>query len=189
MSSEQKAYWNHEVSKILSIGESTLRKWCLALEKNGYNFIRGTKDSRAFTQHDLNAMTYFKDLTKVKRYTIDQAAILVVEKYGDREGVDGTVPVLYNENRSFEDFNEKLKLLVELSLNQEENTKKLLKHIAASEDLIKEQRRFIDELLAERTQLEAIETRSLVSENESEYEVKEQKKKTMIERIKNIFKK
>jgi len=185
LSSEQKAYWNHEVSKILGIGESTLRKWCLALEKNGYTFIRGTKDSRAFTQHDLNATTYFKDLTKVKRYTIDQAAKLVVEKYGEREGVERTVPVIQESNRSFEEFNDNIKLLVELSLNQEENNKKLMKHLAASEELIKEQKQVINQLLQEREEKLLIETRSIESKTEEE----ETKKKRPIERIKNFFKK
>lgn len=49
----EKAYWNHEVAERLQMGKSTLRRWCLELEKQGYVFSKGEQESRAFTERDV----------------------------------------------------------------------------------------------------------------------------------------
>ena len=49
----EKAYWNHEVAERLQMGNSTLRRWCLELEKQGYVFSKGEQESRAFTEQDV----------------------------------------------------------------------------------------------------------------------------------------
>jgi DNA-binding transcriptional MerR regulator len=80
----EKAYWNHEVAKLLEISDSTLRRWCIELEANGYVFIKGENESRAFTVHDLDALRFFKELVKVKRKTKETASKEVVERYPAR---------------------------------------------------------------------------------------------------------
>lgn len=44
--SYEKAYTPKEIILTLDIGDSTLRKWCLALEKKGYLFIRNDQNKR-----------------------------------------------------------------------------------------------------------------------------------------------
>ncbi|MFP7226175.1 DUF3967 domain-containing protein [Priestia filamentosa] len=77
----EKAYWNHEVAKLLEISDSTLRRWCIQLESNGYTFIKGKNESRAFTVHDLDALSLFKELVKVERKTKETASKEVIERY------------------------------------------------------------------------------------------------------------
>lgn len=191
MHTEEKAYWNKDVSRILGIGESTVRKWCLELEKNGYKFNRGYKDSRAFLQHDLNALAFFKECTKVGSYTLEQAAIRVVERYQDREENDITAPVHTEDNRSLQAIEEGIKKLVQLSEErlkiaeeQTEMNKILLQKLDQRDSLIESQFRYIERLNEERTLLELSET-----EHENNIpETEEVKKKRMIERIKSFFK-
>ena len=45
----EKAYTPREVKTTLDISDSALRKWCLALERNGYKFIRNDKKNRIFS--------------------------------------------------------------------------------------------------------------------------------------------
>lgn len=191
MQTEEKAYWNKDVSRILGIGESTVRKWCLELEKNGYSFNRGYKDSRAFLQHDINALTYFKDLTKVGSYTLEQAAILVVERFQDREVNDITVRVPEGENRSLQAIEESMKKLVALTeehvmmaKEQVELNEILLKKLDERDSLIESQFRYIERLNEEQAVTKLIETQH---ENDTQ-EIEEAKKKNLIERIKNFFK-
>lgn len=191
MQNEEKAYWNKDVSRILGIGESTVRKWCLELEKNGYSFNRGYKDSRAFLQHDINALTYFKDLTKVGSHTLEQAAILVVERYHDREGNNITAHVPEGNNRSLQAIEESMRKLIELSeerlmmaKEQAEINRILLKKIDERDSLIESQFRFIERLNEEQTATELIE----IQHDSATQETEEAKKKRPIERFKNFFK-
>ncbi len=185
---EEKAYWNKDVSRILEIGESTVRKWCLELEKNGYNFIRGHKDSRAFLQHDLNALAYFKDLTKVGNYSLEQAAKLVVERYKDRGGTDITASVPgENElpNRSLQEIENSLKELVELSKEHIDLNRTLLKKLEERDSIIESQSLYIKRMNEETATLQLQESKHVYAIEEEE----EAKKKRTIERIKNFFKK
>jgi DNA-binding transcriptional MerR regulator len=59
---EKKAYWNHEVAEHLQMGNSTLRRWCLELEKQGYIFSKGEQESRAFTKRDVLILEKIKRL-------------------------------------------------------------------------------------------------------------------------------
>lgn len=58
----EKAYWNHEVAQRLNMGKSTLRRWCLELEKQGYVFSKGEQDSRAFLEQDVLILEKTKQL-------------------------------------------------------------------------------------------------------------------------------
>lgn len=179
----EKAYWNHEVSKILGIGDSTLRKWCIELEKNGYVFLKGHKESRAFTQHDLNAVTYFKDLTKVKKHTMKQAAVLVVERYKDREERDRTTPVLVEESQPVQVLHESISRLVsELEMQRKQNLE-MARIIERATELIEKQGGTIEQLQEDKqVLLETVERSTNVLGS-----LEESKKKTMSERFKSFF--
>lgn len=145
----EKAYWNHEVASYLEIGESTLRKWCMELERNGYIFIKGVKDSRAFTDHDLKALMHFKQLTKGKKHTKEQAAKSVVEKFS-REGVnERTTPIPMDNTRSYENLENMIKELLEQNKKQEEFNKALLQKLEQQEKFIKDTLEKRDRLLLE----------------------------------------
>jgi transposase len=170
----EKAYWNHEVSKMLNVGESSLRKWCIALEKNGYNFIKGHKQSRAFTDHDIKALMYFRDLTRLQNYKIEQAAEIVAKKFAQREfpSENGrTTPIQEEHTHSLKEMENMMKKLIEHTEKQEEFNLALLKRL-------EEQERYIKQSIEKRDQL------LLESLRESQ---EKHKKQSMIERIKSIF--
>lgn len=145
----EKAYWTHETAKYLDIGESTLRKWCIELEKNGYTFVKGAMDSRAFTDNDLTALTYFKQLYKVKKHTKEQAAKAVIEKFSNEGVNERTTPVPMENDRSYENLEKMVKNLLEHTKKQEEFNKALLKRLDNQERYIKESLENRDKLLLE----------------------------------------
>jgi hypothetical protein len=82
MENVEKAYSPKEISLTLDIGDSTLRKWCIALEKNGYGFIRNDQKTRVFVESDLVVLRHFQNLVKQHNMQLDNAAKLVVDRFG-----------------------------------------------------------------------------------------------------------
>jgi DNA-binding transcriptional MerR regulator len=76
-------YTSREIVANLEIGDSTLRKWCLALEEQNYNFIRTDQKKRLFTEKDLFILSQFKNLVQNKNLSINQAAEIIATKYSD----------------------------------------------------------------------------------------------------------
>lgn len=180
MESYEKVYWNHEMAERLGIGESTLRKWCIELEKNGYIFIRGTMDSRAFTVHDLTALNHFKELIKVEKRTKTDASKLVVERFKREEGSEGTTPIpMENDNRSVE----KLEKMVEKLLEKQENQEKFNQALI---ERLEQQDRYIKESIEKRDRLLLENIRKNQEEQAAAREEEKQKKK-FIEVIKRFF--
>jgi DNA-binding transcriptional MerR regulator len=55
-------YFAKEVSVQLDIHPSTLRRWCLDLEKAGYEFIRNENNQRIFYDRDFKSFRKMKEL-------------------------------------------------------------------------------------------------------------------------------
>ena len=92
-----------EASNYFNLGESTLKKYCLELEQNGYEFIKGAKESRLFYENDLEALRYFLRLYKAKKHTREQSAKMVVEKFV-RKGENETPVIPIDKIRSIEEL-------------------------------------------------------------------------------------
>jgi hypothetical protein len=133
----EKTYWTHEVSKELKIGESTLRKWCMELEKNGYTFVKGAMDSRAFTDHDLVALNYFKQLYKAKKHSREKAAQIVVDKFSRKGGNERVIPFSMAYTRSVEHIEAMIEELLEQNKKQEEFNKSLIERLNQQDLYIK----------------------------------------------------
>src|SRR5699024_6709009 len=71
--SEQKAYWTHEIASYLEISDSTLRKWCIELENQGYTFVKNEHGSRAFVARDRELLINLKQLIRTGKVTIKDA--------------------------------------------------------------------------------------------------------------------
>jgi len=81
MSDMEHAYFGKEVAEVLQIGNSTLRKWCLALEKQGYQFTRGGyNNSRAFLERDILTLRRMKELIQNKSITLETASEIVLSR-------------------------------------------------------------------------------------------------------------
>lgn len=141
----EKAYTPKEVFTTLDIGDSTLRKWCLALEKNGYEFIRNDKNSRIYVEGDLVVLRHFQNLVK-ENMPLDNAAKLVVDRFGKGafEVSTASVPVEKQEERhEFDRSNEDIKELKGLVEKQNELIKELISRMD-------QQQKYIDERLEQR---------------------------------------
>jgi hypothetical protein len=178
LESYEKSFWNHEIAKKLEIGESTLRKWCIELEENGYTFIRGSKDSRAFTVHDLTALSTFKELIKVEKISKEQAAKIVTERFGRKEGNEGATPVPMENNRSIEKLERMVEELLENQKQQKEFNRALIERLEKQDRYIKESVEKRDKLLLENIRK---------SQDEQAAAIEEIKKKKITNKIKRFF--
>lgn len=77
---DEKSYWTKDIAEMLEIGTSTIRKWCLILEKDGYIFLRDEQERRAFVEKDVISLRLFKELTKDKGMTLENASSVVISK-------------------------------------------------------------------------------------------------------------
>lgn len=185
MENEERAFFNKDVARILGIGDSTVRKWCLELEKNGYNFVRGHKESRAFLQLDITALNYFQNLTKEGSYSLEQAAKIVVERFKDRRDSDIAASVPSNSERSPSVAETYLKQLVELQKEQIEQNRELLQKLSERDKIIEEQMRYISRMNEQAAAIEQENAQQLLVTHEDD----SGKKKRLTERIRSLFKK
>ena len=79
--SEERAYWTHEIATFLSVSDSTLRKWCLELEKQGYTFTKGAKNSRALLVRDRDLLILVKHHLRTDKITIEKAVEQALEEF------------------------------------------------------------------------------------------------------------
>jgi Protein of unknown function (DUF3967) len=142
----EKAYSPKEVFTTLDIGDSTLRKWCLALEKNGYGFIRNDQNRRIYVESDLVVLRHFQNLVHKHNMQLDNAAMLVIDRFGKGTFEVSTVSVpeeKKEEQRDLEHSNEDIKELKQLVTTQNELIKELISRMD-------QQQKYIDERLEQR---------------------------------------
>ncbi|MED4782131.1 hypothetical protein [Brevibacillus choshinensis] len=74
----ERTYSGREVADLLGIGASTLRKWSMLLEQNGYWFLRDSQNRREYRQMDVAALQRFYRLTKDQLFPQEEAALMIV---------------------------------------------------------------------------------------------------------------
>jgi hypothetical protein len=115
----EKAYSHKEMYTTLNIGDSTLRKWCIALEKNGYKFLRNEQDNRIYVEGDLVVLRHFYQLVKIHKTNLENAAKLIVARFGRGAFEVGTdiVPVENDDQVTFS--KDGLKELIQEAVREE----------------------------------------------------------------------
>lgn len=137
----QAVYNSSDVAVTLKIQESTLRKYCLILEKSGYEFLKNENGHRAFFDADSIVLKKFIELKNGSDMTLEQAAKSVVAwKNGnditEHDTEDSRYIARYNDLlEDFKDFKE----------NQENFNKELLNQL-------QKQQEYISDKLEERDQ-------------------------------------
>ncbi|WP_342405913.1 MerR family transcriptional regulator [Brevibacillus sp. FSL K6-2834] len=71
---KEKTYSGRELAEILGVGASTLRKWSMLLEQQGYRFLRDSQNRREYRQSDVDALRSFYQLTKENLMPLEEAA-------------------------------------------------------------------------------------------------------------------
>lgn len=74
----EQSYFGNEVAKVIGIGNSTVRKYAIALEEQGYEFQRGINNSRVFYNKDILMMQRLMTIMNKKSTTLEQAVKLAV---------------------------------------------------------------------------------------------------------------
>lgn len=161
----EKAYTPKEVNITLDISDSALRKWCLSLEKNGYKFIRNDHKQRVFVENDLVVLRHFQNLVKHHNMQLENAAAIVVDRFGKEafEVGTGVVPAKKEEKqpelqRDFiRSIDDKMTELLERMKTQEKVNNELLNRLGQQENFnrelvqrLEQQKRYIEERLEQR---------------------------------------
>jgi hypothetical protein len=115
-------FFSKDVALKLDINASTLRQWCLAMEKEGYEFHRNDKEQRIYYERDINLLFELKNLIEKTRNR-DDAIKTVVSR---RKTIDNTEKMLsVNENEhdnitvSKSDLEELIQASVEKAIEKE----------------------------------------------------------------------
>lgn len=77
----ERTYTGKEVARKLGIGASTLRKWSLLLEQQGYWFVRDSQNRREYRQVDVAALERFYRLTKDQLFPQEEAALMIASQH------------------------------------------------------------------------------------------------------------
>lgn len=137
----QTIYSSSDIAANLNIQESTLRKYCLILEENGYEFLKNERGHRAFFDNDLIALKKFVEFKDEADMSLKQAAKAVTAwKNGFSMTERDT-----EENRYVARYDDLLNEFKEFRENQNQFNKELLSQL-------QKQQQYIDTRLEERDQ-------------------------------------
>ncbi|WP_019244553.1 MULTISPECIES: DUF3967 domain-containing protein [Bacillus] len=157
-----------EVSINLGIGDSTLRKWCLALEAHEYFFPRTDNNRRVFYERDVVILRHLRQLIQVQNFTLENASLIVVSKFKEDTSLvtntENSVPQLRDSNEIIE------KLMSHIE-QQETFNKQLLEKLEEQQKYIEERLNKRDELLMESLK-QSQETKRLLLEAQEEQKKK-----------------
>jgi DNA-binding transcriptional MerR regulator len=102
----ERAFGTKEVSEMLNVGDSTLRKWCIALEKEGYTFTKGVRNSRAFIKKDIVVLEDIKLLLQESGMNLESTVKVTLAKHHSENIKDNNsnngerTPLVLQENGS-----------------------------------------------------------------------------------------
>lgn len=140
MDNFEKAYSAKEIRTTLNIGDSTLRKWCLSLEKHGYLFSRNEQNRRFFVEEDIVVLRHFQTLVQDNNMPLDNAADVISSRF-KREAFEDRTPSVIDDNNEEQRSQDR-------SIEIPDDLIDYLKdHIQKQQDHIQKQEQFNKELL------------------------------------------
>ncbi|WP_226701791.1 DUF3967 domain-containing protein [Priestia aryabhattai] len=112
----EQSYFGSEVAKVIGMSNSTVRKYCITLEEQGYKFHRGINNSRVFYNKDILMLQRIKRIMNSKNMTLKQAVDLAISSV-EYEGV--TTPVTVDEQADEQGmtYKEQIKRLEQMYAN------------------------------------------------------------------------
>lgn len=167
-------YTAKDISLSLEIGDSTLRKWCLALEEHNYTFYRTDQSKRLFTEKDIIVLKHFHQLVKEKNMSMNNAALIVTSKFSKETFSDETaieqiesemnsVPTMRSDHFLSQKWFEKIGTLEEQQNQLIEMNKALLTRLDEQQNYIEERLNQRDDILTKSLR-ESLETKKLLLE-------------------------
>jgi hypothetical protein len=170
-------YSSKEIVDNLGIGDSTLRKWCLALEEQHYSFLRTSQNKRLFIEKDLFVLSQFKILVQDKNLSMNNAAGVIASKYGGDEVFSSETEIEQSLSPTINELfsNETLKELKTDMEQLKDMNRMLLKRLDEQQTYIEERMSKRDELLLQSIR-ETQDTKKLLLENQEAQEEKKTRK-------------
>ncbi|WP_147802779.1 hypothetical protein [Alkalicoccus halolimnae] len=126
-----------EVSEMLQLQESTLRKYCIALEEAGHKFMKNKRGHRSFSNDDITIIQRFISAKESPAMTLKKAAFAVVSVHSDN-GVTDSVPETVSRSESSE-LSYTMQEWKQMFLQQQQLTTQLLEKLEEQKEV--EQRR------------------------------------------------
>ncbi|MFC7686062.1 MerR family transcriptional regulator [Ureibacillus sp. GCM10028918] len=131
--SEELIYNTATVSKILSIHEKTLRRYCTLMQNYNYNFQKNRNGHRLYYQQDIEIIKRIIHLKNSSSLTLEQAVKVTLGL-----DVDSEEEKVNNESTSSDfDYNQLLTEFTTFKNDQMEFNKKLLEQLIKQEHYIK----------------------------------------------------
>jgi hypothetical protein len=185
MERTEQPYTSKDISLSLDIGDSTLRKWCLALEEHDYKFYRTDQNKRLFTEKDIIVLRHFQQLVKEKNMSMNNASLIVTSRFKKESFSDETeiehlnskvnsVPEVRSENHLIQQLVTKMETMEERQDLLVEMNKMLLARLDAQQTYIEEHEKNRDTLLMQSLR-ESQETKKLLLEVKEEQQKKPRK--------------
>ncbi|WP_338782454.1 DUF3967 domain-containing protein [Metabacillus sp. FJAT-52054] len=173
----EKAFTPKEISLTLDVGDSTLRKWCIALEKAGYQFMRSEKNNRLFVEGDVTVLRHLKDLVQNHSMQISNASIVIVDRFGKGAFLPrtGIVPAenIEEQRDSDRSNNQLISVLMEHIEQQKEFNQALVKRLDEQQTYIEDSLKKRDEMLMKSIR-ESQETKKLIAATNEKMDKKEE---------------
>lgn len=137
---EQNVYGAKEAAALLSVKESTIRKYALLLEEAGYHFDKDPVRGRAFYDKDVIAIRRMMEGSKGADMTLKSAAHAVVMAMADTNKAPAVMDDITPDSRYIERYIEEMTDLKEAVQQQNEMISKQGKMIRQLMDQLEEER-------------------------------------------------
>lgn len=187
MERTETSYTAKDIALSLDIGDSTLRKWCLALEEHEYTFFRTDQNKRLFTEKDIIVLRHFQQLVKEKNMSMNNAALIVTSRFKKEAfSTETAIEQFENEMNNVPTMRSDAPLIQELfdkMQTMEEQQKQLLEMNRTLLTRLDEQQKYIDERIGKRDEYlmqslrESQETKKLLLEVREQQQKDEEQKK------------
>ena len=138
----QAVFGSSDIADVLQIQESTLRKYCLLLEKAGYEFLKNEQGHRAFFDNDVIVLRKMIALKNDADMTLEEAVKSVMAW---KKGTDITVRDT-EEKQYIARYNDLMKEFKSFQEQQMNFNKELIQEVRS-------QREYIENRLEQRDQL------------------------------------
>lgn len=90
MNTKQDTINAEEMAKRLNTTSSNIRKWCIELEKHGYEFTKDTRKKRYYSVSDQSLLSNLKYAIQEKNLSLEIAAMTVIKGFDRNRSSSGT---------------------------------------------------------------------------------------------------
>ena len=139
----QAVFGSSDIADVLKIQESTLRKYCLLLEKSGYEFLKNEQGHRAFFDNDVIVLRKMIALKNDTDMTLEEAVKSVMAW---KKGTDITVRDT-EEKQYIARYNDLMEEFKSFQEQQMKFNKELIREIRSQQEYIENRLEQRDQLL------------------------------------------